>query len=402
MLPDYKEQRANRLFKESLEKIVYPKNLGLHNIYTPSELVNEMLDKIPNLEDKSILIMFNLEFIFELKNRLGKENLSNIYFATNDLVLKSGIAQSLGINKNNIIYIDYNKKEIKLNTNMPKFDVVIANPPYKGNLHLKFLEIAYNVSNQYVVFLQPATIYLDKKGKSKQVLDLKELIKNNIKEITLLNANYLFNIYLAIPFSLTVINKNKSEQTIKVIDKINETVYNINNLVEINKWGNNLSFQIENKILKFAKKDNLLNYRNKDRGKYYINLPKIIGHIYNNKTNKFYKDDFYNFLHKNAKIDNNISNKNFGLFYLSFKTKDEAENAFKYLKNKIIRFALSIYKYNLGLNRGELKGVPYLDFTQEWTDEKLKEYFGLTDEEYNFIQKVIPDYYPEDFEKSSK
>jgi site-specific DNA-methyltransferase (adenine-specific) len=37
--------------------------------------------------------------------------------------------------------------------------------------------------------------------------------------------------------------------------------------------------------------------------------------------------------------------------------------------------------------------IPLLDFTQEWTDEKLYKEFNLTEEEIKFIEKNIPKYY---------
>ena len=79
--------------------------------------------------------------------------------------------------------------------------------------------------------------------------------------------------------------------------------------------------------------------------------------------------------------------------YYGFKSKNEAGNFISYLKSKFSRFSLSIYKINSQLCRGELESVPWLDFTQEWTDEKLKEYFNITDKEWEFIESVIPDYY---------
>jgi len=40
-----------------------------------------------------------------------------------------------------------------------------------------------------------------------------------------------------------------------------------------------------------------------------------------------------------------------------------------------------------------LDAVPYLDFSQEWTDEKLFDHFNLIQEERNFITEYIPDWY---------
>jgi hypothetical protein len=51
---------------------------------------------------------------------------------------------------------------------------------------------------------------------------------------------------------------------------------------------------------------------------------------------------------------------------------------------------------NQNLHRGELRAVPYLDFTQEWDDEKLFNYFGFTQEEIDFVNEYIQDWYEQD------
>ena len=79
--------------------------------------------------------------------------------------------------------------------------------------------------------------------------------------------------------------------------------------------------------------------------------------------------------------------------FFTFNTKIEGENFIKYLKSDFCRFCLSIYKNNSQLDRGELAIIPWLDFSQEWTDEKLYKHFDISEEEIQFIEKHIPKYY---------
>jgi site-specific DNA-methyltransferase (adenine-specific) len=79
--------------------------------------------------------------------------------------------------------------------------------------------------------------------------------------------------------------------------------------------------------------------------------------------------------------------------FFSFQTESESNNFITYLKSNFARFCLSIYKNNSQLDRGELEIIPWLDFTQEWTDEKLYREFDLTENEIKFIEKHIPKYY---------
>ena len=83
--------------------------------------------------------------------------------------------------------------------------------------------------------------------------------------------------------------------------------------------------------------------------------------------------------------------------YIGINNKKEAKNMYEYLLLKPTRFCLSLYKINSNLHRGELKMVPYLDFSKKWSNEKFYSFFGLTEDEINFIETYIQDYYECDF-----
>ena len=90
-----------------------------------------------------------------------------------------------------------------------------------------------------------------------------------------------------------------------------------------------------------------------------------------------------------------------------FDKETDATNFKDYLKLKISRFCLSIYKTNqclhAGAGSGEIASVPYMpDYTRPWTDEEVAEELGLTQEELVWAINWIPDYYPEDKEKYAK
>ena len=83
-----------------------------------------------------------------------------------------------------------------------------------------------------------------------------------------------------------------------------------------------------------------------------------------------------------------------------FDTEVEAINFKDYLKTKIARFCLSIYKINQNLGSGAIASVPYMpDYTRPWSDEDIAQELGLTTEELVWAINWIPDYYPEDAEK---
>jgi hypothetical protein len=49
---------------------------------------------------------------------------------------------------------------------------------------------------------------------------------------------------------------------------------------------------------------------------------------------------------------------------------------------------MSFGKVNQNVDKYQWQFIPYLDFSKEWTDEKLYKYFNLTSEEINFIDEI--------------
>lgn len=72
-----------------------------------------------------------------------------------------------------------------------------------------------------------------------------------------------------------------------------------------------------------------------------------------------------------------------------FKTKNEANNFNKYLTSKFPRFLLRQAISSLNVSRECFRFVPYEDFTEEWTDEKLYQKYNLSEEEIELIEKTI-------------
>ncbi len=72
-----------------------------------------------------------------------------------------------------------------------------------------------------------------------------------------------------------------------------------------------------------------------------------------------------------------------------FKTEQEALNFDKFLKSKCPRFLLRQAISSLNVTRECFRFVPYVDFTEEWDDEKLYKTFGLTNDEIQLVESTI-------------
>lgn len=71
-----------------------------------------------------------------------------------------------------------------------------------------------------------------------------------------------------------------------------------------------------------------------------------------------------------------------------FNDEKETLNVQKYMKTKFFRFMVGIRKTK-NMPRETYKFVPIVDFNEEWTDKKLYNYFNLSDEQINYIEKMI-------------
>lgn len=275
------------------------------------------------------------------------------------------------------------------------FDYSIGNPPFNQMIDMKFVKLSYELCDVTCI-VHPSTWLLDEKGKQRAFTDTKELIKDHLDNIELFNGNGVFGISLFVPCVITYIDKNKKNIGINCVDRINDVDVKYNDIHQVNKYSNlDVYISIKNKILKSSKLDNLLNHKDKKNGDWYINVSQIRGDVKNRDKigmgmdTTMVANTFYTIVTKDIEP---ICEKNKHMAF-SFINENQAMNFLKYLKTNFCRFCLSIYKNNSQLDRGELEIIPWLDFTQEWTDEKLYKHFNLTEDEINFINKNIPKYY---------
>jgi hypothetical protein len=290
-----------------------------------------------------------------------------------------------------------------------KKDFIVINPPYKGGEHINIFNKAFDELEDggTLICVHPSTPFINRKptkdtgGTSR----IKEIVSKYKTRLTLVDGNTIFNAGFFTPLSITRVEKvldEKIEVVYSHINSNNKEVKTYDKLDDIFVHGNDIVVDIYNKILKNIKSNVQSKLtRTGHRSNYYLKINSIVGNIpKNGEANPdfnciLYKQNENNFAELISDTFEN-GDKNF----LGFESVNLAKNGFEYLKTKFARFCVSLYKMNQHLDRGELEIVPYMDFSQEWTDEKLFEHFELEIEERNFINNYIQNWYKLD-EKSN-
>ena len=331
-------------------------------------------------------------------------------FITN--FVKQLIYYKYNIKFNNIIFIDksanvYNvKKEL---IDMPKFDYIVQNPPYSGDLHLDFLKMGLNMLNDrgQMVIIEPAT-WLISPHNVKRYNEIKDTLKGFVKSVTIASLNGKFNTGLYVPFSITHIDKLNNT------DKIFFTCYDsgkfVNSLYDCNLIGDNdLIESIKNKISNKCE-ETLENYHYNDNKEYNDNTAfirymfKMTLHPYKTESADAIYDDVNDMTfnqsymvygaHKydNVPVRQSEIKDNWKCIYCdkfdSFEdNKTFLENFVDFTRHTKFAHYLGI-RYIVSQNNYSHKYVPYLDFSHKWTDEMIYNYFEFTEDEINLIEET--------------
>jgi hypothetical protein len=289
-----------------------------------------------------------------------------------------------------------------------KFDIVLGNPPYKRGFHHNFLVKGFELLNEngFILFVHPSIVFINRKGTNltEHEAKIKTYVNEYKTDLFLFKSNDYFDVFLYVPLSITKIQNTKN----KIINitnnfitpNVNETLQNIDDLfIHGNSLVKTIKIKIESKKIDCI--ENRL-VKNAGENNFYLVIPKFTGH---EPKEGSINPDFYTMIVK--RNENNIErlitndiNSHLPGQYLSFNTFDNAYNTSRFLLTKFARFALSINKINQELRSKELTSVPYMDPNILWTDEMLFDYFELTQEERDYINTFIPNYYEIDFQNN--
>jgi len=389
------------IIEKTLE--VVPKDKNWQNFHTPYDLCEKMISKT-DVKDKSILVLFNIEFLEVLTHKFGVLNKDILFLA--DCRLESEMASKI-YKVNNIIVNDIDNIQEVLKT-LKHFDLCFSNPPYgTGSQHydLKMINEVSKICNE-IVFIHPSKWLLNIKTKEIISQNIKNLIKNKVRSFEIISSD-IFNTGQIDPCVISHIDMSYSGNIIyKLFDNECYEVEDINDITIFGKdWEKIKVFKIilDEYIEKNTNIDRTINH-GKSRVYVHWNNKVTKSNINDIPEDKFfcqfnamkptnfnntisYKIIGYNEDKAVEKSTLNISN-NIAYF---FDTLNELSNFINYLKTDFCRFCLVLGKTNEGLFDGALEFIPVVNFKDSWTDEKLYKFFNISKEIITYITDFFPD-----------
>ena len=307
-----------------------------------------------------------------------------------------------------------------------KFDCIVSNAPYNNGLHEKFEAKYFDICDGQICWVSPLSFLLGKKQNKRITLEL-DKYKTDIEQI---NGNEYFD--AAIGGTMGIVFCDMTDEHNEHYVKFDGKQYN--KCEEIRSYSNDeLLVSFYNTVEYLFTNDNLFLHLNCIPSYPFSSLPretnpnpnwwcfKQVAIRGNKDNNNNVKTDFYTLLpntkenqkHYFGQYKDLIQLPNKGkdsfAFYYHFDKEYELKNFSNYIITDFSRACLMLIKSSPNLMRGELKYIPWFDFSDpvfskspsEIDDYLFAKYIPAVDEETGItrdeirkhIEELLPDYY---------
>lgn len=350
-----------------------------HHIHTPFDLCEEICNKLPRKYGSKYLVLFNLEFVYTLREILDFE-VGEVYYYTTD-TNKAKLAEKLFPGVQILKGLDVNMK----------FDVVVGNPPYQSTedgskrkkMWVQFTEKCIDISN-YVAFVTP-TVW--QKNNSKYFKKVGEQIKSKLVDHGPAN-DYFPNIGEDIGF--WIVDKN-THSPIQLVDNNPCSPIYKKMLRKGERWHYRDFQQPHSDIDKVVFPSTPTNdfnipiYWTAKQVRYCrLKDVKYSGWkvIINNSGHYYMESD----PDKYSRVDNSMT-VGLGAWGIKVASETEGKNVLSWVRSKLYRVVVQNMKTG-GFNNPFVE-LENLGSSKIWTDQELYEHFGLTQEEINYIEEAV-------------
>jgi len=395
-------------------------------VYTPAELVEKMLDKLPKEIWKNPDLkwvdpcaksgIFILEVIIRLMKNLDirDETLRN----NDETLLYNHIINNMVTayvneerNKwvvSKMIYGDTSEVERvklleinKIKEDMPKFDVVVGNPPYQGTgrkkLYINFIEKSFRILTPkgLLMFITPKlglSFLCGQNISQKRLSRLKQLelinVNDNIKQhFKGIGSDFCYFIAKNedVKYSTVLLDKNGNKNKLMISNK---TVISFSgNIIETSILTKTINNKNEFKRTAARTTEFVKN------GKYKV-LYKILTNNEEIKyTNILHKD------HKKIKILWPTVGKRFiydkngelmpGTSFVVYIPFENFENFKLFISSKLFKFLENSFSGMRSPFDYIIKSIKKPTISSKWTNKKLYKFYNLTQEEIDYIESQV-------------
>lgn len=384
---------------------------------TPVEVVNEMLDRLPQGVFKSSTTTFldphfgRGTFLVEIIKRLKeyghtKQNIQKRVFG---IEIRRGAFNRTSRELSQLNLQLFNEDSLTKDFNSMKFDVVIGNPPYQKHdakaykLWPKFLDLALDLSEGYVGFVTP-DVWI--KGRNATAKKARKLITGY--QVTFLDktANNYFNVGESICSYIlkkapntepTLYRDGKRKEYVTlteapllfdpeeiliegILQKVEKSYHprvQIKGVVNGNYLKREKEFSVTpkqgyNTILIDSHKNTFYSSNMYPE----VGVPKLIinnsGYYYSTTNGKYLRKGLEEVAGNNA-------------FMVLMDSIEERDLAYQVFTSKLFRFFIEKDKTS-GFNGRSLVKLPVVDYTRNWSDKELYKHFNLTQEEIELVE----------------